>query len=215
MRRLVFVYSAWKLRFGSWICWKWSLWCWNRTSPRYTVAGTQLCNSSSCFGEYTWVPLTFPPSFLTSLYTGIMWAGKYSNSVSHSTVSSAWYCILACICAEHFQWDQDESGGGRYCEPCFTLCDGRFKNDLSCNQGLRAVQNWAFRREDTVYLQPKTISKAESHEFHDLVAVQTQCYMQLEMDFFLDFANVYLFWRVAFVANVDCHFCTLVTMVMF
>ena len=61
------------------------------------------------------------------------------------------YCILARIRAERFQWDQDESGGWALLWAMFYIEWRHILKWLLMQTGVRAVQNWAYRREDTVY----------------------------------------------------------------
>ncbi len=98
---------------------------------------------------------------------------------SFKTPVSMHYCILVCTRAECFQWDQDESGGGRYCETYFILSDNRFRNDIwsklrvahhpELSVFARGYSNWLYT---AIRVRTETIQEAydiSRNGCHDLI----------------------------------------------
>ena len=64
-----------------------------------------------------------------------------SECISVTMLDTCTFCTVVHICAERFQPNQAECGGGCYCDTCFALSDERFENDIWSKHGVHAVQN--------------------------------------------------------------------------
>ena len=69
---------------------------------------------------------------ISFIFIYIFWSAAVisKDQLKNKYYSQLNYHILVRIRAEHFQWDQGESGSVRYCETCFTLSDDRFRTDI-------------------------------------------------------------------------------------